>query len=125
MPEDRSVNERLAVIESTLLDIKKALYGNGQPGELQRLHGRISLVGDELDSHAHNCPVRTDVQSLMVEIRSQEAARKQAGVDAQRNSESTARWMQPMIKSGLVLLGAATYWIIQLVALHPQVMIKP
>jgi hypothetical protein len=43
------ISERSAVIESTLLDVKRQLFGNGQPGQIQLLHSRVSTVDKRVD----------------------------------------------------------------------------
>lgn len=45
----RTDTERLAVIEEIVSDIKHRLFGNGQPGELEFLHGRVSKVDVRVD----------------------------------------------------------------------------
>ena len=37
----RTDSERIAVIEVTVLDLKKELFGNGQPGELEIIRRRV------------------------------------------------------------------------------------
>jgi len=37
-------SERLAVIEETVVDMKKRLFGNGQPGELSSVKSRLSKL---------------------------------------------------------------------------------
>lgn len=41
---ERSVQERLAVIEEVLLRMEQRLFGNGQPGELALLKERLRRV---------------------------------------------------------------------------------
>lgn len=41
---NENIDARLAVIERTVLDIHRRLYGNGQPGEIQSLAGRIAAL---------------------------------------------------------------------------------
>ncbi len=38
---DKSIQERLAVIEEILVRLEDRLFGNGQPGELARLQSRV------------------------------------------------------------------------------------
>jgi hypothetical protein len=38
------VSERLAVIESMVHDIHGRLFGNGQPGELEKLKARVGVL---------------------------------------------------------------------------------
>lgn len=42
---DRTDTERLVAIETTVNDIKLRLLGNGQPGEIDKLHARINGIG--------------------------------------------------------------------------------
>ena len=41
-------DRRLAVIETTVLEIKHRLLGNGQPGEIQLIHERVNGQGRRL-----------------------------------------------------------------------------
>lgn len=45
---EKTDSERIAVIETTVTDIKQRLFGNGQPGELDHLHTRVSSVGNRV-----------------------------------------------------------------------------
>ena len=38
---DKSIQERLAVIEEIVIRLEERLFGNGQPGELERLQTRV------------------------------------------------------------------------------------
>lgn len=38
---EKSIQERLAVIEEVVLRLEERLFGNGQPGEIERLQGRV------------------------------------------------------------------------------------
>jgi hypothetical protein len=38
---DKSIQERLAVIEDVVLRMEARLFGNGQPGEMEHLQNRI------------------------------------------------------------------------------------
>jgi hypothetical protein len=48
--QHRSDSERLASIETTVTDLKHHLMGNGQPGQIAQLHGRINEHGKRLAS---------------------------------------------------------------------------
>lgn len=41
-------DRRLAVIETTVIEIKHRLLGNGQPGEIQLIHERVNGHGRRL-----------------------------------------------------------------------------
>ena len=47
---NRTDSERLAAIETSLNNIEKRLFGNGQPGELEQLHERINAHGKRVSS---------------------------------------------------------------------------
>ena len=38
---EKSIQERLAVIEEIVLRLEERLFGNGQPGEMERLQSRV------------------------------------------------------------------------------------
>ena len=38
---DKNIQERLAVIEEIVVRLEERLFGNGQPGELERLQSRL------------------------------------------------------------------------------------
>ena len=40
-------DERLAAIEAILARVEKRLFGNGQPGEIERLDRRVDTVEEE------------------------------------------------------------------------------
>ncbi len=47
---NKSDSERLASIETLVQSIDKRLFGNGQPGEIDHLHLRISGQGREIQN---------------------------------------------------------------------------
>ncbi len=48
MPQNRTDSERIAVIETTVVELKHNLLGNGQPGQIQVLHRRVSDISDRV-----------------------------------------------------------------------------
>ena len=38
---EKSIQERLAIIEEIVLRMEQRLFGNGQPGDLENLHSRV------------------------------------------------------------------------------------
>ena len=41
---ERSDSERIAIIETVVLQMEKQLFGNGQPGQIDILHERIGDI---------------------------------------------------------------------------------
>jgi len=53
MASSKVINDLRVVvvrIDTTVADMHHKLFGNGQPGELDKLHGRVSAVSDRVDS---------------------------------------------------------------------------
>lgn len=47
--EHRTDSERIAIIETIVIDLKQQLLGNGQKGHIETLHLRISNVDKRVD----------------------------------------------------------------------------
>ena len=41
MTQKKTMGERVAVIEEVVLRMEERLFGNGQPGELEKIQGRV------------------------------------------------------------------------------------
>jgi hypothetical protein len=45
---NRTDSERIASIETSVVNIEKRLFGNGQPGDIGMIHERITLQGKRI-----------------------------------------------------------------------------